>query len=269
MSIIEWDTILLPYEQATNELVLKFQDIRKYYIRTGKPSPIEAVEGRVKSIRSILDKLDKKNIPDKDLETKIEDIAGVRVLCKFVEDIDKVVNIVRERNNFDLKINEERDYISNIKKSGYRSYHILISYPLAMGSEKREVRAEIQIRTITMNFWAGIEHSLRYKYRNVMPEDLQKRLTKAAEAAYQLDKEMGAIREELLEAGRAEERKDNLVFEISMGIKKIYQFGEVEIASKFNKAFMDLYCNKASLKELEYLHEQIRIVIQINNKTHT
>ena len=121
MGIINWKELLYPYEQAVEELLLKFRSLEKECRRLGMYSPIDSVSGRLKRPASILDKAGKKQIPPDKIEEKIEDIAGIRILCQFVEDIDKVVQIVRARA--DMRVVEERDYITNTKPSGYRSYH--------------------------------------------------------------------------------------------------------------------------------------------------
>jgi len=161
-------------------------------------SPIEFVTGRVKPVASILVKAELKNIPLEKIETEMQDIAGLRIMCQFVDDIKTVVGLLRQRNDF--RIVEERNYISNKKPSGYRSYHVVIEYPVETIRGEKKILAEIQIRTLAMNFWATIEHSLNYKYRGQIPEDIKVRLQKAAEAAFRLDEQMSQIKEEIQEA---------------------------------------------------------------------
>lgn len=193
----DWEQFLEPYRQAVEELKIKFKSIRRQFEMEDRHSPIEFVTGRVKPIPSILDKLRQKNIPFDQLDT-INDIAGIRIMCQFVDDIKKVVELLRKRT--DIEIIEEKDYISHKKKSGYRSYHVIIRYPVQTIRGEKKVLAEIQIRTLAMNFWATIEHSLNYKYNGQFPEDIQFRLQRAAEAAFLLDEEMSLIREEIREA---------------------------------------------------------------------
>ena len=107
-----------------------------------------------------------------------------------------------------MKIIQERDYITNRKASGYRSYHLVVEYPVQMLEGEKKLLAEIQIRTLSMNFWATIEHSMNYKYKGQIPEDIQERLFRAAEAAYQLDEEMSSIRDEIQEAQHVFNRKE-------------------------------------------------------------
>ncbi|MDD4844661.1 MAG: GTP pyrophosphokinase family protein, partial [Anaerotignum sp.] len=178
MEIVNWKELLYPYEQAMDELLLKFRYLDKECRHLGIYSPIDSVTGRLKKPASILEKAGKKQISPDKIEEKIEDIAGIRILCQFVEDIEKVVGLVRARK--DMKVVEERDYVAKTKPSGYRSYHMIIRYPLSTALGPKEVLAEIQIRTNAMNFWATAEHSLRYKYSGNIPENLQQRLTNCA-----------------------------------------------------------------------------------------
>ncbi|MDM5213738.1 GTP pyrophosphokinase family protein [Peribacillus sp. RS7] len=200
-----WDDFLAPYTQAVEELKVKLKGLRKQFERENIHSPIEFVTGRVKPIVSILDKASQKDIPIDKLGTEIQDIAGLRMMCQFVDDIEQVVELLRGRNDFEIV--EERNYISHKKASGYRSYHVVIRYPVQTIHGEKNILAEIQIRTLAMNFWATIEHSLNYKYKGIFPEDIQLRLKRAAEAAFLLDAEMSQIRTEIQEAQRLFSRK--------------------------------------------------------------
>ncbi|WP_059173036.1 GTP pyrophosphokinase family protein [Bacillus sp. FJAT-27445] len=193
-----WDQFLAPYKQAVEELKVKLKGMRGQFELDSSPSPIEFVTGRVKPIPSILDKAQQKGIPLDRLEEEMQDIAGLRLMCQFVDDIRKVVKLLRNRNDFEIV--EERDYISHKKTSGYRSYHVVIRYPVQTIHGEKKILAEIQIRTLAMNFWATIEHSLNYKYEGQFPETINTRLQRAAEAAFRLDEEMSTIRGEIQEA---------------------------------------------------------------------
>jgi putative GTP pyrophosphokinase len=193
-----WDQFLAPYKQAVSELKIKLKGMRGQFELDSSHSPIEFVTGRVKPIASILDKANQKGIPLDKLEEEMQDIAGMRIMCQFVDDIHHVVSLLRNRN--DLQIVEERDYISHKKTSGYRSYHVVIMYPVQTIHGEKKILAEIQIRTLAMNFWATIEHTLSYKYKGMFPTDIQMRLQRAAEAAFRLDEEMSLIRGEIQEA---------------------------------------------------------------------
>jgi len=194
----DWNHFLLPYQQAVDELKVKLRGMRKQFRDLNQHEPIEFVTGRVKPVDSIKEKLVRRKVQEDRLEQDMQDIAGLRIMCQFVEDIYQVVDLLRKRT--DMTILEERDYISNEKPSGYRSYHIVIEYPVQMVGGAKKILAEIQVRTLAMNFWATIEHSLNYKYQGDFPENLSQRLQRAAEAAFSLDKEMSEIREEIQEA---------------------------------------------------------------------
>ncbi|KKK36979.1 GTP pyrophosphokinase [Mesobacillus campisalis] len=194
----DWERFLEPYKQAVEELKVKLRGMRSQYEQNSDHSPIEFVTGRVKPIASILDKANQKGITLDKLETEMQDIAGLRMMCQFVDDIKPIVELLRRRNDFEIV--EERDYISHKKASGYRSYHVVIKYPVQTIHGEKIILAEIQIRTLAMNFWATIEHSLNYKYKGQFPEDIRLRLQRAAEAAFRLDEEMSKIRGEIQEA---------------------------------------------------------------------
>jgi len=196
--IEQLENFLAPYDQAVNELKVKLKGIRKQYEETNQHSPVEFVTGRVKPVHSIIKKAIRKNIPISNIESEVQDIAGLRMMCQFKEDIQIVVELLRERNDFIIV--EERDYITHKKKSGYRSYHVVVEYPVQTISGEKKVLVEIQIRTLAMNFWATIEHSLNYKYKGQYPENIHERLKRAAEAAFLLDEEMSLIRGEIQDA---------------------------------------------------------------------
>ena len=128
MAIQNWKNFLMAYEQAVDELKVKLKSIRKEYRRRNEYSPIEFVTGRVKEVSSILEKANKFEIPLDRLEQEMEDIAGIRIMCQFVDDIDKVVELLRVRK--DMQILYEKDYVNNVMASGYRSYHVIIKLSL-------------------------------------------------------------------------------------------------------------------------------------------
>ena len=197
----QWERFLEPYKQAVSELKIKLKGMRSQFEIENTNSPIEFVTGRVKPLASIYDKSLGKGIvfePSETLAKEIPDIAGLRMMCQFVDDIETVVKLLRARK--DLTVVEVRDYISNKKQSGYRSYHMIIEYPVQTIHGEINILAEIQIRTLAMNFWASIEHSLNYKYKGIFPEEIKKRLQYAAEAAFRLDEEMSLIRGEIQDA---------------------------------------------------------------------
>lgn len=202
---MNWDSFLAPYNQVVEELKIKLRGMRAQYQCEKMQSPIESITGRVKPVQSIIEKARRKNISLEEVRDEVQDIAGVRVVCQFVEDIYSVVNVLRTRKDF--TIIEEKDYVSRKKDSGYRSYHIIIRYPVETIRGELHVLAEIQIRTLAMNFWATNEHSLNYKYAGQIPSEIKERLRGAAEAAFRLDEEMSKIKDEVQEAQRIFNKK--------------------------------------------------------------
>ena len=191
---MDWEEFLDPYIQAVGELNIKLRGIRNQFRKQNRHSPIEFVTGRVKSVASIEEKIALRGLSIENLAQDMQDIAGLRGMVQFVDDVDEVLALLRHRS--DMTIVSERDYIRNRKNSGYRSYHVIISYPVDTIDGRKEILAEIQIRTLAMNFWANIEHSLNYNY----PEEIKLSLETTARMAYELDEEMRKIRDDIREA---------------------------------------------------------------------
>jgi putative GTP pyrophosphokinase len=261
MLVKDWKEFLIPYEQAVEELKIKFKSIRKQYRSKNEYSPIEFVTGRVKEISSILEKAKKLDIPLNKIAEEMEDIAGIRIMCQFVEDIYKVVQIIRQRDGKDLKIVYEKDYVKNKKDSGYRSYHIIIKYPVQTTEGEVEILAEIQIRTLAMNFWATVEHSLNYKYKQSIPEEIKDRLKRAAELAFLLDQEMSEIKEEIIEAQKMFEIKSSVISDILDNIITLYSLGKISESTDYQDKFNKLL-EKGDIIELKDLLDELNEKVQ-------
>ncbi|AKN33334.1 GTP pyrophosphokinase [Clostridium carboxidivorans P7] len=260
MAIGEWKAFLIPYEQAVEELKVKFRSIRKEYRRKNEYSPIEFVTGRVKEISSILEKANKFNIPLDRIDYEIEDIAGIRVMCQFVDDIEKVVEIIRGRK--DMQILYEKDYITNVKESGYRSYHVIIKYPVNMADGEKDILAEFQIRTLAMNFWATIEHSLNYKYKHEIPDNIKLKLKNAGDAAFQLDGQMLEIKDEIKDAQKLFEVKSSLVSDIMNNILTLSSMGKFSEAKRY-QAQLNKLIEEGEVFELTNLLRNIEKVLEM------
>lgn len=257
MEIKLWRETLDPYSLAVDELIVKFNHIIKEYKNAGVYSPIEQVTGRVKTISSILEKAQKKNIDINCFEDKIDDIAGIRIICQFVEDIYKVVDIIKKRS--DMKIKSEKNYIDNMKKSGYRSYHIIIYYNVETLHGTKELQVEIQIRTLAMNFWATIEHSLQYKYKENIPSHIRERLSSAADAIIRLDNEMSVVRDEIMDAQNLFNIKANVVSDILTNIQNLYKVANKSDIIKLQDEFFHIYEN-GDLMQLEDFAEELDLI---------
>ena len=259
MEIQLWKELLAPYQLAVNELMVKFNYLIKEHRSSGQYSPIEEVNGRVKKISSILEKMQKKKIKFEDIETKIEDIAGIRIICQFVEDIDTVVNIIKNRS--DMIVKEEKDYISNSKPSGYRSYHLIVYYDVITLQGTKRINVEIQIRTLAMNFWATIEHSLKYKYEHYIPETLAVRLRRAADAAFLLDQEMSEIREDIMKAQVMYQVKSVTLRDVLDKIQELYNVGETHKAIIYQRR-LDKVDNERDITEIIQLKKEIDSLLE-------
>lgn len=260
MENIEWNKFLIPYENAVEELKVKFRSIRTELLIFGAYSPIEFVVGRVKKVSSILEKAKLLELELDEIENGIEDIAGIRIMCQFVEDIYTVMDYIHERDGKDMEIVAVKDYITNQKESGYRSYHVVVRYPIQTAFGHKKILAEIQVRTLAMNFWATIEHSLNYKYKSRIPEHVKNRLKRSADAAMVLDQEMSEIRYEIREAQKMFEIKSNIVSNALTMIQKLRVRGLHSQAEKYYTEFESLW-EKGEMIELKKMAYQLRSVV--------
>ncbi len=190
------DAMMSRYKCAVMEVETKFKVLNEQFSLEYDRNPIEAIKSRVKSIDSIIEKIQRKNIKPtlESVEENISDIAGVRVICSFREDIYYLAKCFL--NQDDIKLVEIKDYIKKPKEGGYRSLHLIVQVPIFLQNEKRNVKVEVQLRTIAMDFWASLEHKLRCK-KEINPadaEELAKDLKDCAETSMLLDIRMEEIK---------------------------------------------------------------------------
>ena len=259
MEIQLWRSILCPYELAVKELIVKFEHIISEHRENDLYSPIEQVSGRVKSVASILEKMQRKHIPMERMEEEVEDIAGIRIICQFEEDIETVASLIQNRS--DITIKSEKNYLKHVKQSGYRSLHLIIYYTVETLNGPRKLQAEIQIRTRAMDFWATIEHSLQYKYKGDMPPHVAERLTNAADAIILLDQEMSSVRNEIMDAQNSSQMQSNLVKDILNNIENLYRVSSEREVIKIQTEFLRVFHTK-DLKQLERFHRQLDIIAE-------
>jgi putative GTP pyrophosphokinase len=262
---IDWDKFRLPYSQAVSELKLKLQSLVEGFYSLSQPSPIESVEGRTKKTESIIQKAMRKRYSAKDIENKIEDIAGIRIICRFLDDIPQVVEMIRDRNGVDLTIVKERDYVKNMKASGYRSYHIVIKYPVFTALGRKEVLCEIQIRTLAMNFWSVLEHSIRYKYKGNVPDDISLRLIRSAYSAHCLDEDINEIKKDIIDGEQSRVTKETAINTILKGLQSIVNVAPKQITDQLNNELVSIFQSddrtnliefEKKLKDISFLYLQ-------------
>ena len=189
----------------------------------------------------------------------MEDIAGVRLICQFANDIYSVVDMIRARS--DMKVKTEKDYITNVKDSGYRSYHIIVMYKVETTTGTHEIPVEIQIRTLGMNFWAIIEHSLQYKYNGNIPPHVKERLNTTAQAILTLDNEMESIHDEVIDAQNYYYIRANAVSDILGNIENLYKYANNREISKIQDEFYEIYKTE-DINKLEQFSKQLDIIAE-------
>ena len=189
----EFQEIMMIYESAIKMIETKLEVLNKEYKVTGRRNPIDSVRSRIKSPASIANKLQKRNLPItfSSMTENLCDIAGVRVICPYISDIYTTRNILLKQP--DIKLLSEKDYIKKPKESGYRSLHIVVEIPVYLSNTEYNVKVEIQLRTIAMDFWASLEHELRYKTCSTIPESIRRELFRCAETIAMTDKQMEEI----------------------------------------------------------------------------
>ena len=194
---IQFQQIMMIYESATKQLETKLDILNKENKVTGRRNPIETVKTRIKSPQSIVGKLEKKHLPFnfESMTKNLNDIAGIRVICPYISDIYKVLDILLKQP--DISLIEEKDYIKDPKESGYRSLHLVVEVPVYLSETTHNVKVEIQLRTIAMDFWASLEHELHYKTSTKVPESVRRELFRVAETIAMTDREMEEIAIEL------------------------------------------------------------------------
>lgn len=185
------------YRCAIMELETKFNVLNEEFSLEHDRNPICSIKTRLKTVDSILEKLDRKGLPKnfESIEKNLADIAGVRVICSFPDDVYSIAEAFSKQD--DVKILEVKDYIKNPKPNGYRSLHMIVEIPIFLAKEKRMMKAEIQLRTIAMDFWATLEHQLRYKKDFEFTEEMAKELCECAEVSSELDLRMDALRKKV------------------------------------------------------------------------
>lgn len=187
----------MAYKFALEEISTKVNILKEEFRLVHEYNPIEHVITRVKSVDSIISKVEKKRLPlSLDvIREHIRDIAGIRIICSFVSDIYRISEMIQKQS--DIQVVQVKDYIKNPKPNGYQSLHIVMKIPVYMSDRREDVYVEMQIRTIAMDFWASLEHKIYYKYNKRVPKRLIDELLEAALTASELDRKMERINKEI------------------------------------------------------------------------
>lgn len=197
--LTDYMQLTVNYQSAMDEVTTKLKIIDRELssgTTIGRKNAIHQIQTRIKSLKSIVRKLDKKGLDYSPtiIEQNLADIAGIRVICSYTDDIYLILDSLLQQT--DVKVLRIKDYIKQPKPSGYRSLHVIVAIPVFFLKQTRQLKVEIQFRTIAMDYWASLEHGLRYK-NNLAHSELTKRLEKAAVQINDLETEMLAIRQKL------------------------------------------------------------------------
>ena len=188
--IDSWEEVLLVYNSALKEINTKLEILNDEFQNVHKYNPIEHIKARIKSPESIVKKLKKYGYESTiyNMVKYVKDIAGIRVICSFTSDIYQIAEMIAKQ--YDIKILSIKDYIENPKPSGYKSFHMLVTVPIFLSDRMIDAKVEIQIRTVAMDFWASLEHKIKYKPNGEINEDVSKELVKCARDINKLDNKM-------------------------------------------------------------------------------
>ena len=187
------EEVMLKYDFAKQILETQLQILIKEFEFKHGYNPVEHIKSRIKSEQSIIAKLKRKNYicTMENMQSHIHDIIGIRLVCSFLSDVYDIVEVIKSSKQITIK--EEKDYINSPKESGYISYHLIVLIPIYLHDTTEYVEAEIQIRTIAMDFWASLDHKMRYKFLGESPKEVKEELYQCALDIKALDKRMNEL----------------------------------------------------------------------------
>lgn len=195
--VSEFFTVQCRYQAAIREIQTKLEILDDEFQMKHRRNPIHHMQSRMKSIQSMMEKLARRNAP-RSIHSAVEnltDIAGIRVICSYLQDVYTVAELLTRQD--DIHLLKVRDYIKHPKENGYRSLHLVVEIPVFLSEGRIMVPVEIQIRTIAMDFWASLEHSLRYKALSNVPDDISQELIRTASDIAELDQRMQNIHDKV------------------------------------------------------------------------
>ena len=194
-----WKEAMLDYNSALKQIETKLSILNDEFQHIHRYNPIEHIKARIKTPESIVKKLRRYGLDFTldNMEKAVNDIAGVRITCSFTSDIFRLAEMIRDQK--DIKVISTKDYITSPKPSGYRSYHMIISVPVYFSDRIKDVKVEVQIRTVAMDFWASLEHKINYKFEGNAPQHIKEELIECSEMIAKLDAKMLSLNEEILE----------------------------------------------------------------------
>lgn len=189
--------LMMQYECALMEVKNRLKVLNKEFTLKYSRNPFEAIESRLKEPLSIVEKMKRKGyaLSVENIEKNLFDVAGIRVVCSFPEDIYAIAALLTQQD--DIQLVEKKDYIKNPKENGYRSLHLILEVPIFLAEQKKYMKVEVQLRTIAMDFWASLEHKLKYKKDIENSEEISRELKECADAISSMDFRMQEIRNKI------------------------------------------------------------------------
>lgn len=203
--IDQWKTIMFLYDSALKEINTKIEILNNEFVHIYGHTPIEHIKSRLKSPDSIVKKLknDGLEVNLENMVEKLSDIAGIRIICSFTQDIYQIADMIARQK--DVTVLYVKDYIKQPKPNGYKSYHMVVTIPIYLTAGAVETKVEIQIRTVAMDFWASLEHKISYKFEGNAPENLQEELKACADMVDMLDAKMFSLNQQILAISEGQE----------------------------------------------------------------
>lgn len=210
-TVVEYRELRMMYSCAIKEVRTKFDVLNSEFNVRYQRNPIASITSRLKSSTSIMEKLRRIGVPFSvdHVNENLHDVAGIRVICSYVDDIYRLANALAKQD--DITVLNFKDYIKNPKPNGYRSYHMIVSVPVFFSDQTREMKVEVQIRTIAMDFWASLEHQLKYKKKVPDQEEIVDQLTQCATQIAEIDKTMYELRKRIEQAENEPTEEDILL----------------------------------------------------------
>ena len=210
--MVDYKELMMMYTCAMKTIKTKFDVLNAEFKVRYQRNPIKLIDSRLKSTASVMDKLESRGIPFSlgNIETHINDVAGVRVICSYLDDIYLIAKALTEQK--DITLIEQKDYIENPKPNGYRSMHLIVGIPVYFAQQVKYLKVEVQIRTIAMDFWASLEHQLRYKQPSPDESIIVNELKDCADIISDTDLRMLKIRKKI-EASTGKPTEDEVLLE--------------------------------------------------------
>jgi putative GTP pyrophosphokinase len=195
------------YDSALKEISTKIEILNNEFVHIYNYNPIEHIKSRLKTPDSIVKKLKRYgyDVTIDNMVEKLNDIAGIRIICSFTSDIYQIAEMITKQS--DVTVLYVKDYIKYPKPNGYKSYHMVITIPIYLTDGPVDTKVEIQIRTIAMDFWASLEHKIYYKFEGNAPAYLQQELKACADVVNMLDGKMFSLNQAILELSEAQQRE--------------------------------------------------------------